>query len=282
MTINQLYQKAFVGGKWNVAFRLKDEKQFKVVETPKDIWIADPILFSKENEEYLFVEVYEKKKKKAAIGYYQFVDGNPVYKGIIISNSYHMSYPYVFSFDGNYYMIPESSANDTITLYKAEKFPDKWCKVKDLISGEKYVDSTVIKDKDKIYLFTYKAIKNGWKLVHFELDMEKYELKEKSHIFYDKNIGRPAGVCSDNKKRVAQDCRKKYGENLLVYTIESFEPYNEKLEQLLNVDYFNVDKKYARVHTYSESEKYEAIDLFEEKFDIFHGIKIFCRAYLKK
>ena len=67
-----------------------------------------------------------------------------------------------------------------------------------------------------------------------------------------------------------------------MYTIESFEPYNEKLERLLNVDYFNVDKKYARVHTYSESEKYEVIDLFEEKFDIFHGIKIFCRAYLKK
>ena len=58
-------------------------------------------------------------------------------------------------------MIPESSANDSITLYPAEHFPDKWVKETDLLKGEKYVDSTVIRRGDDLGLFSYKAIKGG-------------------------------------------------------------------------------------------------------------------------
>ena len=46
-------------------------------------------------------------------------------------------------------MIPESSTNDSITLYRAEHFPDKWVKETDLLKGEKYVDSTVFQHGDE-------------------------------------------------------------------------------------------------------------------------------------
>ena len=122
MTIKRLIQKAFIGGQWYVGYRRKGDTKYSVIETPRDMWIADPTMFVANGEHYLFVEVYEKKKKKAAIGYYHFENNVPVYKGLIVENPYHMSYPCVFEYNGEFYMIPESSANDSITLYRAEHF----------------------------------------------------------------------------------------------------------------------------------------------------------------
>lgn len=282
MTIKRLIQKAFIGGRWYVGYRRKGDTKYSVIETPKDMWIADPTMFTANGEHYLFVEVYENKKKKAAIGYYHFEDDIPVYKGLIIENPYHMSYPCVFEHNGEFYMIPESSANDSITLYKAEHFPDKWVKETDLLKGEKYVDSTVIRRGDDLGLLSYKAIKGRWQLVSFFLDMEQKVLKKENVLDYKENIGRPAGYIFAGNKRPAQDCRKKYGENLLIYEVDSFQPYVEHLTNTVCANQIDTSKPYDRVHTYTDDGTFEVVDLFKEKFDLMHGVKIFCRAYLRK
>ena len=251
MTIKRLIQKAFIGGQWYVGYRRKGDTKYSVIETPKDMWIADPTMFAVNGEHYLFVEVYENKKKKAAIGYYHFENNVPVYKGLIIENSYHMSYPCVFEYNGEFYMIPESSTNDSITLYRAEHFPDKW-------------------------------VKGGWQLVSFSLDMDQKVLKKENVVHYKENTGRPAGYIFAGNKRPAQDCRKKYGENLLVYEVDSFSPYSEHLIKTVGANQIETSKPYERVHTYTDDGTFEVVDLFKEKFDLMHGVKIFCRAYLRK
>lgn len=282
MTIKRLFQKAFVGGQWFVGYRRKYEKKFNIIETPKGMWIADPIMYTVNGEHYLFVEVFEEKKKKAAIGYYQFETGKPVYKGIIIESSYHMSYPCVFEYNGEHYMIPESSANDSISLYKAEHFPEKWTKEIDLVKGEKYVDSTVVSNDEGIFILSYKTTKNGWQLVQFILDMENKSVKEKSTIDYNENVGRPGGYVFCGNKRPAQDCRKKYGENLLIYEVDSYVPYREHRLRTISAKDIKTIRNFERIHTYTEDGTYEVVDLFKEKIDLMHGIKIFCRAYLRK
>lgn len=282
MRINQLFQKAFVGGQWYVAYREKGkDSSYNVIKTPEDMWIADPTMFESNGEHYLFVEVYEKKKKKAAIGYYQFENGTPKYKGLIIERPYHMSYPCVFSYENDFYMIPESSANNSVTLYKAIKFPSKWEKVKDLIVGDKYVDTTIVKHEGKILLLSYKANAKKWQLMVFNLDMKNNKLKKINTIIYEKNIGRPAGYVIKDK-RPAQNCSNKYGENILVYEIESYIPYKEYIVDSIRVEDIKVDGNYDRVHTYTADTSYEVIDLYKEKIDLLHGIRIFKRAYLKK
>ena len=119
MNLKNLFQKAFVGGQWYVGYRKNGNEKYQVIDIAQDMWIADPMLFTTNGEHYLFVEVYEVKKGKASIGYYHFENDKPVYKGLIIENSYHMSYPCVFEHKGVYYMIPESSANNSISLYRA-------------------------------------------------------------------------------------------------------------------------------------------------------------------
>lgn len=282
MTIKRLIQKAFVGGQWYVGYRRKGDTKYSVIETPKDMWIADPMMFTANGEHYLFVEVYEGKKKKASIGYYHFENNIPVYKGLIIENPYHMSYPCVFEHKGEYYMIPESSANDSITLYRAEHFPDKWVKEADLLKGEKYVDSTVFQHGEDLGLLSYKAVKGGWQLVSFSLDMGRKALKKQKILEYQENIGRPAGYLLDGNRRPAQDCRKKYGENLLIYEVDSIHPYTEHLVHTVQANQIETSELYDRVHTYTDDGIFEVVDLFKEKIDFMHGIKIFFRAYLRK
>ena len=282
ITIKRLIQKAFIGGEWYVGYRQKGDNRYSIIETPKDMWIADPMLFTTNGEHYLFVEVYEINKNKASIGYYHFENNIPIYKGIIIEDSYHMSYPCVFEHNGIYYMIPESSANKSITLYRAEHFPDKWVKDVDLLKGEKYVDSTVVHSVDGLAILSYRVIKGGWQLVSFSLDMEHKTIKKQEMINYKENIGRPAGYIFDGNKRPAQDCRKKYGEKLLIYEVGSFKPYTEHLINVVQVNQISTSKPYDRVHTYTGDGVFEVIDLFKEKIDMLHGLKIFVRAYLRQ
>ena len=119
-------------------------------------------------------------------------------------------------------------------------------------------------------------------MVSFSLDMEQKVFKKENVIHYKENIGRPAGYIFAGNKRPAQDCRKKYGENLLIYEVDSFQPYVEHLTNTVCVNQIETSKLYDRVHTYTDDGTFEVVDLFREKFDLMHGVKIFCRAYLRK
>lgn len=282
-----LWGKAFVGGEWKVGYRLRNEPhgQYCLVDTPAGTWAADPFLYEANGEHYLFVELYEEKKNKACIAYYRFIDGIPVYQDKIIDQPYHMSYPCVFEHKGEHYMVPETSANGTIDLYKAVEFPNHWELSATLLSGEKYVDSTVWLYNDSLRLISYKKTKNAWQLVFFDLDIDKQKLSVNYSIDYSENSARPAGnMLFDNEfYRPAQDCRRKYGEALLFYRVILAEQgaFKEQLHHELKVTDIKTEAAVARVHTYNRDSVFEVVDIFEERFDIAHGLKIFWRAYMR-
>lgn len=284
-----LLRKLFLGGTWYVGLRdvsLTDGRNYKQVETPKGQWIADPFLYEEKGHHYLFVEQYFKDKQRAGIGVYDIVDGKAINNRVIIDNPYHMSYPCVFNYNGKRYMIPESSANNTVDIYMAEEFPDKWKHVKSLIKGEKYVDSTVYIFEDVYYLLSYKKVDNGWDLVVFLIDMENLELTKKAVEHFSTNIGRPGGfLFQENGKllRPAQDCSKKYGESLIIYNVQGIK--NADIQETAQGVISHRDVVFPvsidRVHTLNTDSRYEVVDVFKEKIDLLHGIRIFKRAYLK-
>ena len=44
----------------------------------------------------------------------------------ILTRRYHLSYPQVFSADGEVYLLPEAAASGGVELYRAVSFPDQW------------------------------------------------------------------------------------------------------------------------------------------------------------
>lgn len=291
MNVSELLKKLFLGGTWYVGIRehtmddnVKSRSYLKV-DVPSGQWIADPFLFENNGRHYLFCEQYFVSKQKASIGLFEIIDGIATNNKIIIDNNYHMSYPCVFEYEGRFFLIPESSANKSIDIYESESFPSKWKLRKTLLKGERYVDSTVILLEGNYYLITYKKGNNGWSLVLFLLDMKKLMLDYLCEKSYSANVARPAGhLYYDNGlKRPAQDCSKKYGESLIIYSIDelSKEAFEEHEVSSITSKDIDFPDKIDRVHTINRDSKYEVIDVFKDKFDLLHGYHIFKRAYLK-
>ena len=285
MSIVNRIRNAITGGEWFVAYRNKDTEEWKIADAPANQWCADPFVFEDADDCYIFVEQYLKDKDKGCIGYYKFIDGIPVNQGIVIENGYHMSYPDVFCYNNTYYMIPESSANNTVDLYMAERFPDKWKKVKTLIRDEKYVDSTFFSDNSGCYLLAYKL--SNYEVHVFSLDLEKRTVELISKKRYKQNIGRPGGrlfVEDGRLMRPAQDCSKKYGEELIIYQVDELNRDGRLLEhevRRINAGDLRIEKKPDRVHQFTRVNNYNVIDVYKEHFDLFHGIKIILRARRK-
>lgn len=287
MSFTDKVKKAITGGEWFIAYRaLGNDGEFVIAKAPENQWCADPFVYEADGEHYIFVEQYVNEKEKGCIGYFHFENGVPINKGIIIENTYHMSYPDVFEYGGKFYMIPESSANSTIDLYAAERFPNKWKKVKSLITGAKYVDSTVYREDGRFYLISYTMV-GGYEVHIFSLDMEKQELTLISKKQYEKNVARPGGRLfrEDGKLlRPAQDCSRKYGEQLIIYEVDSLNQNGAFVEheiRRINTGGLRVQKDPERVHQLTRDGMFEVVDVYKEKVDLLHVPRIYMRSRRK-
>ena len=118
-------------------------------------FVADPFLIKEGKTWNLFFEVYNNDTKQGDLAV--ATSKNTWiwnYKKVIIDESFHLSYPYVFKADDGYYIIPESYEANSIRLYKADEFPAKWSFVQTLVQGRDYVDNSIVYYNGKWWLFS--------------------------------------------------------------------------------------------------------------------------------
>ena len=71
---------------------------------------------------------------------------------MVLDEPFHLSYPYVFKWENEYFMIPESGDGNEIRLYKKIKFPTQWTFVKTLLKGN-YVDPSIFYFNNRWWIF---------------------------------------------------------------------------------------------------------------------------------
>lgn len=141
--------------RWVVAFSRSDWtnlvmwRSIKLIN-PANHFLADPFVLTKDNKDYCFVEDYDYKAKKACIGVYQLgkKEANRIGKAIV--EPFHMSFPYLFEFEGQHYMCPETCANKDIRLYRCVEFPLKWELAQVLMDDVFAIDSMIF-EKDSVW-----------------------------------------------------------------------------------------------------------------------------------
>ena len=199
-------------------------------------FVADPFMVINKGKYYLFFEVLNRATHQGDIGYAESVDGKKwEYKQIVVDEPFHLSYPYVFEWNKDYYMIPESGRDFSVRLYKATSFPDKWVFVGNLLSGYRYVDNSIVRYNDKWWLFVCTGQSNVLNLYYSDNLMGKWKPHPMNPIVkLNKHLARPGGriiLYNDKLYRFAQDCDPEYG--MQVFAIEitkiSEEFYEEKL-----------------------------------------------------
>ncbi len=114
-------------------------------------YIADPFIYKHDNRYFLFVE--EAINDFGKIGVFVSEDLKQWnYRGTVIEEPEHMSYPQVFEHDNSTYMLPETKDAGRVSLYKATSFPMRWERVRDLIPYG-LLDVTIINHNNSVYLF---------------------------------------------------------------------------------------------------------------------------------
>lgn len=219
------------------------------VLTSKDIkdieccGVADPFITKKDNLWYMFLEVISKKPRKGDIGL--AVSKNAIdwsYKKIILKEDFHLSYPYIFEWQDNYYMII-SSRTEGVRLYKATKFPFKWDFVRTMIKGN-FVDASIVYYNKKFWIFVENSLNKSDTLrLYYSKNLEgKWIEHPKSPIVKDSSSARPAGkmlVCDDFLIRFAQDCSADYGTKVRAFKITALTSKQYKETEITNSPILN-------------------------------------------
>lgn len=113
--------------------------------TSHTIFLADPFFIKEKDSFYIFFEHSTTKPDRGAeVGLMVSPDGNNYeYKGTVLEQPFHLSYPQVFKYRNEFYMLPETKQAGHILLYKAINFPYSWQICDTLIKDVKLVDPSI-------------------------------------------------------------------------------------------------------------------------------------------
>jgi hypothetical protein len=201
-------------------------------------FVADPFMLRAAGGWHMFFEVMNWRANKGEIGWAASDDGlSWKYRQIVLREPFHLSYPYVFEWAGEFYMVPESYQANAIRLYKAVHFPTHWTFVKSLIEGPYLVDATLFFHREKWWLFTdaSEEMKNDTLRLFFADDlMGQWQEHPRSPLRRGDSLNaRPAGrvtTVDGRLFRFAQRCKPFYGTDVRAFEITELSPtsYGEK------------------------------------------------------
>lgn len=270
-----LFNNKFTFGQWILMFDLKSEFssslwRYKKIIPPKDRFWADPHAIYKNNMYYIFIEEYLYKLKKGHISVIIMDESGKHKEPVkILDKLYHISYPFIFEHENEYYMIPETLSNNTIELYKCIGFPYCWEWKMNLMEDIKALDATLLYHRDKWWMFV-NIIENEGASGDDELFLfyseNLFTNKWKSHprnpIVSDCKTARPAGKIFEKDGRLyrpSQNCSVGYGFGFNISHIELLDEYNYK-EKVVSMVKPNWSKNIFATHTFNRVNSLHIID----------------------
>jgi hypothetical protein len=242
---------------------------FHSIVPAKDRYWADPFILARENQYYLFIE-----EKLVATGRGRIacltldVDGNLQSHQVVLERPYHLSYPFLFDYRGEIYMLPETAQNRTLELYRCTRFPDQWEFVKTLMNHIYAVDATFLEYEDKWWLFVNLKKDGGSSLdaLHLFFGDDPLSSQWTKHplnpVVRDIHSARPAGrifVRDGRLIRPSQDNSSRYGYAIRFNRIEKL---SETEYRETNVSYFEPphNAKILATHTFNQINDRTVID----------------------
>lgn len=90
-------------------------------------WYTDPQLFARAGKRWLFCEDFDLAANKGAIAAMPLpADGRPGEPRTLLQGKNHLTFPTVFEWNGEVWLIPGTGEDRTLCLYRCRRFPDDW------------------------------------------------------------------------------------------------------------------------------------------------------------
>jgi hypothetical protein len=206
---------------------LVDLSTFKPLTPPRRAFWADPFVVLHQGRRFVFFEECRYRfwgrttGSRGTIRVLEYLaDGTWSEPATVLERDYHLSYPFVFRWNGRHYLLPETSANRTIELYEELQFPYKWRLCRTLMDGVKAVDTTLHQARGRWWMFTCReedpAAPNRDLYLYSSLDpvTGEWAPHPANPIVSDNRCARPAGAFffdGHHWIRPSQDCSRGYG-----------------------------------------------------------------------
>jgi len=215
---------------------------------PKGRFWADPMIVSSKGQVFVFFEDYDYTLRRAHISVVELdATGRAGTPRAALVTDHHLSYPFVFEWRGEYFMIPETASMNAVHLYRAVEFPTRWEYVQDLLTDINAVDATICVHGGRWYLFTCVSESGGSTCDELFLFVAETPLgpwipHPMNPIVSDVRSARPAGALFYRDGvlyRPAQNSAKTYGHSLAIMEVTELTPdrYAERLAYRIEPDW---------------------------------------------
>ncbi len=145
--------------RWHVAFLRSDWRSAVLwrateLKNPPLHFLADPFVISRNGKDYCFVEDFDYGTQRGSIAVYELAKNGGVRIGTALAEDFHLSFPFLFEYQGELFMCPESSAAKEIRIYKCVEFPLRWKLEAVTMQNVKAVDSVIFEQHGRWWLLT--------------------------------------------------------------------------------------------------------------------------------
>ena len=275
--INQLIYSRIHTAQWMLLYTFKpynpiesSPKNFTKIMPPKDRFWADPFIYRRDNQYYVFFEelVYNDIKGHISVMALN-EDSTYTQPKCILKKEYHLSYPFLIEDNNELYMIPETKENKTIEIYRCVEFPYEWEFEMNLMSNIAAVDTTILKKDNRYWMFTNIQERKGAS-VNNELFIfysnnllsQNWHPHLENPVVSDVSKARSAGNIFEFKNelyRPAQNCSKHYGYAMSINRITNLteEKYEEEEVSIILP---NWDRNITSTHTFNQLNNLSVID----------------------
>jgi hypothetical protein len=145
--------------RWGVAFEPGGWQSLvmhraQTIPNPPGHFLADPFVLSDHQRSYCFVEDYNYEEARACISVYELHADGSTRIGPAIQEPFHLSFPFLFTYQSIHYLCPESSASREIRLYECAALPDQWVFKKTLMRNIAAADTMLLQHDGLWWLLT--------------------------------------------------------------------------------------------------------------------------------
>lgn len=217
---------------------------------PADRFWADPFLWHRNGQWWIFVEEWIFGQSHAHISVMEIDEhGHPLGPmRPVVQEPFHLSYPFLFEFEGTLWMLPEMSGNQSIHVYRCMDFPFKWKRETCLMSSLQAGDPTLMEHEGRWYLFLT-LMKHPYRLndslfvfhSSHPFGHEWKALQTGHPQIHDLGSARPAGrlfTVDGQLYRPSQGSWRRYGYQLNINKVETLAPtaYREQRHAMVSAD----------------------------------------------
>ena len=242
--------------------------RFRFLAAPAGREWADPFPVRMKDEDVLFLEEYVRPNRRGRLAVVHLDDSPRGWRSVdtIMDLPTHLSYPFVFEWAGDRYLLPEQAGTGSLQLYVAEDFPLSWrwhSTALDLPAA----DATLAEIDGRWWMFAAITPPGGLladelHLFHADAPIGPWTAHRQNPVLSDVRSARPAGRVyrrGDDWYRPAQDGSLSYGHSIALARIDriDLDGYRETVVDVIEP---NWAPNLIATHTLNSDDGLTAVD----------------------